>query len=118
MLGPLECDGRSRFPGHSGPLCGPHLCGELRRLNLTLASALVLLATSIGALPLEPLQELGLSRRSGVGAAQVHLASWLGAERRHGVRGEGLLWLHFLEATLNLFFSHRVFPHSWQKYIH
>ena len=71
---------------------------------MTLASSLELLATSTGALPLEPLQELGLIRRSGVGAAQVHLASWLGAERRHGVRGEGLLWLHFLEATLNLSF--------------
>lgn len=91
-------------PGHSGPLCGPHLCGELQHMNLTLASALELLAPSTGALPLEPLQELGLIHRSGVGAAQVHLASWLGAEGRHGVQGEGVLWLHFLEATLNLSF--------------
>lgn len=65
-------------PGCSGPLSGPHLCGELWHLNLTLASALELLVTSAGALPLEPLQELGLICHSGVGAAQVHLASWLG----------------------------------------
>ena len=65
-------------PGHSGLLCGPHLCRELWHLNLTLASALELLVASASTLPLEPLQELGLICRSGVGAAQVHLALWLG----------------------------------------
>ena len=74
-------------PGHSGPLCGPHLCGELWHLNLTLASALELLVTSASTLPLEPLQELGLICRSGVGAAQVHRALWLG--QRGGVVCEG-----------------------------
>ena len=91
-------------PGHSGPLCGPHLCGELRHLNLTLAFALELLATSAGALPLEPPQELGLICCSGVGTAQVHLASWLGQRGGIVCEGRGVLWLHFLQATLNLSF--------------
>ena len=99
-------------PGHSGPLCGPHLCGELRHLNLTLASALELLATSAGALPLEPPQELGLICHSGVGAAQVHLALWLG-QRGYSVQGEGGFMATLSAGNSEPFFSHGVFPHSW-----
>ena len=78
LPGPLECDGRSSFPRALwSPEWSPPVWRALApELDLGIRPGAPV--TSAGALPLELLQELGLICRSGVGAAQVHLASWLG----------------------------------------
>ena len=104
LPGPLECDGRSSFPRALwSPEWSPPVWRALApELDLGIHSG-------------APCHQCWCSSPGTAAGVGAHLPQWcgcspgasgfvVGADRRHGVRGEGVLWPHFIEATLNLSF--------------